>query len=256
MSEIEESDDVDKPDEVNNEGAETNEVDNELDKISQNYLMDDKSKVFNYNPDSEGKNHEKFRKSDSTEKKHDEGIESKTNWNELNNLPDEIDLGNDLNNSMNEMYKETEMYGREYGGNIAQNLNGDLDVRSESMVIGEKSKIDLEPLEKGDVGYFHTHPEGSPFSSTDISSTINSNEKLSVVHSGDNVYALTKTENTPNDVNPIVVSDEYDNLVAEKLEYGYDDYESMRLANIELADKYDMKFYEGKPNEKLDRVTI
>jgi len=237
MSEITETDDVDKLDKVN---SEKNEVDNELDKNYLEFISDNKSKVFNYDPGL----------------KYDKRIESKTNWNELNNLPDEIDFGNDLNNSMNEMYIETEMYGREYGGNIAKNLKGDLDVRPESMVIGEKSEINLNELEKGDVGWIHTHPEGTPFSDADFSSTINSNEKLSVLHSGDNVYALAKTKNTPNDLDPWGVSDEYDNLVADKVADGYSEYEAMRMANIELADKYDMKFYEGKPNEKLNRVTI
>lgn len=68
MSEIKDTDDVDKPDEVNSEGAETSEVDKELDNHYNEYIEKDKSKEFKFkdgenikinciNERLEGKNH-------------------------------------------------------------------------------------------------------------------------------------------------------------------------------------------------------
>jgi len=68
MSEIKDTDDVDKPDEVNGEGANTSEVDKELDNHYKEYIEKDKSKEFKFkdseirkihcrNEELEGKKH-------------------------------------------------------------------------------------------------------------------------------------------------------------------------------------------------------
>ena len=70
---------------------------------------------------------------------------------------------------------------------------------------------ELGPLSKGGdsniqfIGTFHTHPHEdgttTAFSDQDIASALETQEKISLVRSGDETYALARTDLTPETVN-------------------------------------------------------
>ncbi|MCK5644960.1 MAG: HNH endonuclease [Gammaproteobacteria bacterium] len=96
MSEIKDTDDVDKLDEVNSEDAETSEVDKELDDYHDEYIEKDKSKVFNYNPDlykEEDYNKEKLNVSNESKLFKNEDY-SKEKLNVLNEVTEKVECRN------------------------------------------------------------------------------------------------------------------------------------------------------------------
>ena len=181
--------------------------------------------------------------------------EHKINWNETNNeSPDKLDLGDRVNNQMNELYEKTEADGNERAGTFVSDSNGDLEIDPNRIVTGDHNSVIPDYGKPEDIGTVHTHPEGSPPSDVDISSAINSGEKLSVVDAGDTVYALKSTENTAKEVDTLGVNLDYYDKVAKHLDDGHTWEEAQRYANIELADAYGLDFYEGKPNGELNRI--
>jgi proteasome lid subunit RPN8/RPN11 len=121
-------------------------------------------------------------------------------------LPAQIDL-TDISDTVNALWKKSICYIErvqvvEYAATIVLNLEGRLCLRN--IVSGDSTSVNPTlAVSAGEifVGTFHTHPyesglTGMAFSGADIASAINANEAISVVQSGDVLFALVRTEKT------------------------------------------------------------
>jgi len=101
------------------------------------------------------------------------------------------------------------------------------------------------------VGTFHTHPyeEGTTaaFSDQDITSALETEEEISLVRSGDETYALTRTDLTPETVDPDEVREAFDQEILKHMDdpsISFSD--AVYIANIEMCRRYGLAFYRGK----------
>jgi proteasome lid subunit RPN8/RPN11 len=106
-------------------------------------------------------------------------------------------------------------------------------------------------LEEGQqfVGTFHTHPYvtgwlGIPFSEADIASTLVRKENIAIIHSGTQIYAMVRTERTPEIVEWQVVANQ-----ARELFKNYSRICSFSGTvfnmNIGMFEQYNLGFYSG-----------
>lgn len=99
------------------------------------------------------------------------------------------------------------------------------------------------------VGTFHTHPYvqgwlGIPFSDADIASSLVHKENVAVIHSGNHIYALVRTEMTPQFVDWQIVTNQ-----AQELFKTYSRFCSFPGTvfnmNIGMCERYNFGFYSG-----------
>ena len=99
------------------------------------------------------------------------------------------------------------------------------------------------------VGTFHTHPYvtgwlGIPFSEADFASTLVHKENIAVIHSGNHIYALVRTEMTPQFVDWQIVANQ-----AQELFKTYSRFcsfpGSVFNMNIGMCERYNIGFYSG-----------
>ncbi|MFQ5854437.1 MAG: hypothetical protein ACE5LU_02170 [Anaerolineae bacterium] len=110
------------------------------------------------------------------------------------------------------------------------------------------------------VGTFHTHPyeDGTTaaFSGQDIAASLAHRERISLVRSGDDVFALVRTDKTLEKVNTSRVNREFGEEVRKHLDKtGVSFSEAVYLANIELCSKHGLAFYRGRGG-KLKEVYV
>lgn len=147
-------------------------------------------------------------------------------------LPERIDLGEELNTAMNGLWERSiseidKGIVTEWGGTLVLSEEGSLELVN--ITPGDANGISLiheVPSGALFVGTFHTHPyesglTGMAFSGADIANAINKGESLILVQSGDLVFAVVRTEKTPEQVDWSAVNKELDalyrNYVAEGL---------------------------------------
>lgn len=127
--------------------------------------------------------------------------------------------------------------------------------------IVEGADAEVEPnyqLAKGQqlVGTFHTHPYvtgmmGVPFSGIDIASVIADEENISILHSGNRIFALARTEATPRAVNAQAVVERAKTLVRIYLRtLSFPD--AALQMNTVLCEQYNLGFYWGESGKKLN----
>ena len=108
------------------------------------------------------------------------------------------------------------------------------------------------------VGTFHTHPyeDGTTaaFSGQDIAYALEHKDPLTLVRSGDEVFALMRTNKTAREVDASKVKQEFEQVLAEYMDNPAVSFsEAVYLANIELCRRYGLAFYRGK-GESLKEV--
>lgn len=101
------------------------------------------------------------------------------------------------------------------------------------------------------VGTFHTHPyeDGTTtaFSDQDIAAALETQEKIGLVRSGDETYALTRTDLTPEAIDADEVREAFDQEVLRHMDDPNISFsEAVYLANIETCRRYGLAFYKGK----------
>jgi len=112
-------------------------------------------------------------------------------------------------------------------------------------------------LEKGQqfVGTFHTHPYvtgwlGIPFSEADFASTLVQKEKLAILHSGTHIFALARTEMTPEFVEwKAVVNKAFE--LSQKYRRFCSFPGTVFNMNIGMCENYNFGFYSGEVTGQL-----
>jgi len=110
------------------------------------------------------------------------------------------------------------------------------------------------------IGTFHTHPyesglTGIAFSGGDIASAINEEEWISIVQSGDDVFALIRTDKTSTSVDPIFVARQVDSLyLSGQVLAGLSPPDALWVANLQVCAVYGLAFYAGKIDGKLEVI--
>jgi len=148
----------------------------------------------------------------------------------------------------------------EWGATIILGMDGRL--RLVHIVEGDaRSVVPRFKVKEGEefVGTFHTHPYedgtvGMAFSGIDIACTINDSERLSIVQSGGDLFALVRTERTPNRVERCRLEEEMDEAYRGYVRMGLADQEALLAANLDACVKYGLAFYWGKAFQNLQMV--
>ncbi len=101
------------------------------------------------------------------------------------------------------------------------------------------------------VGTFHTHPhEGgivTAFSDQDIASALETQENVSLVRSGDDTYALVRTDLTPEAVDANELREAFDQEMLRHMDDPNVSFsEAVYLTNIEMCRRYGLAFCKGK----------
>ncbi|MFQ5854429.1 MAG: hypothetical protein ACE5LU_02130 [Anaerolineae bacterium] len=108
-------------------------------------------------------------------------------------------------------------------------------------------------------GTFHTHPyedgtTGMPFSGTDIASALASGENLSIVQSGDEVFALIRTEKTQSLEELAALIEEFNSAYTSYFNAGLSEQDAGIAANLDMCAKYGLAFYRGHASGELRKV--
>jgi hypothetical protein len=92
------------------------------------------------------------------------------------------------------------------------------------------------------------------FSDADIASAIEFGEWISLVQSGDDVFALIRTEKTLDSVVPSVLEADFDHFFDVALRAGLSEREASWAANIGVCRLYGLAFYAGQINGNLEVI--
>jgi len=193
--------------------------------------------------------------------------------------PEELHLPREISQKIDKMWEKSiqkraigESRVREYGA-VLVNKNGEIKIEHE--VKGHDGYVELELPNDLDslFGFVHTHPyEGGltemSFSGADIASFLTfEHVPITLVQSGDTVFALVKSDATPN------ISNNDHSIIKSEINSAYElylskfakhrsnselffsDYQNAALAaNLDACDKYNLVLYVGKSRNALRRV--
>jgi hypothetical protein len=107
------------------------------------------------------------------------------------------------------------------------------------------------------IGTFHTHPyerglTGMAFSGEDIASAINEEEWISLAQSGDEVFALIRTDKTVPFVDSHAVASQLSHLYNAFLNTDLSPQSALRIANLQICSTYGLAFYAGQIGKPLE----
>jgi hypothetical protein len=178
--------------------------------------------------------------------------------------PDRIDLS-DCHTIMNDLWEKSvrdiargEV--KEHGGTLILDKNGKLTIIN--LVEGSSREIDLN-LRVGEgetfVGVFHTHPHasgltGMAFSGPDMVLAIYHRCPVTLVQSGDHVFALVRTEKTVSSVERSELIGELEALYRAGIRDKMSRQEALLVANLNLCAKYGLAFYWSRAFDVLKGV--
>lgn len=136
----------------------------------------------------------------------------------------------------------------EYGATLVKGQDGELKLVNPAKGTSNCVVLNLDVAEGEEfVGTFHTHPHKTAFSDQDFFSVIESQEKVSLVRSGDETYALVRTDLTSSKVDADKVREAYDQEVLRCMmdDPGVSWSGAIYRANIEMCRRYGLAFYRG-----------
>lgn len=168
-------------------------------------------------------------------------------------LPEQIELGLSVAQEMDTLWQKSVQdvdkgVVKEHAATLVKGQEGEL--KLVNPVEGTENSITLNlDIAEGEefVGTFHTHPHETAFSGQDIASALEDQEKISLVRSGDETYALVRTDKTPQEVDADEVREAFDQEVFKHSKGPNVSWsEAIYLANIEMCRRYGLAFYHGK----------
>lgn len=180
------------------------------------------------------------------------------------NLPKELDLTS-LCGDIERLWQSSvvdEAFGvvTEYAATIVLKADGTIalknEVRGDSF--GVMPVLCVEASETF-VGTFHTHPRTDglipmPFSADDIVSAIIFGEKISVMRSGNTVFALVRTEKTAATADVSEAKTEFTSVVLNLRHRAVSILDAIWVANRVLCMKYGLALYAGAAGQPLKEV--
>jgi hypothetical protein len=172
-------------------------------------------------------------------------------------LPEQLELGEQVTQQMDALWQKSvrdidKGVVNEYGAILVKGQDGEL--KLVNLVEGEEDRVrpDREVAEDEKLlGTFHTHPyrEGYTrvaFSGQDIAYAINTHDSITVVQSGEDVFALIPTDKTPDVVDPDVLKKGFRESLGQHAEGGMTFPEAMYAANLDICEKYGIALYRGR----------
>jgi len=172
-------------------------------------------------------------------------------------LPKQFELGRQVAQQMDTLWQESVQdidkgVVNEYGATLVRGQDGEL--KLVNPVEGTSNSVvpNLDIAEDEEfVGTFHTHPHmrgiAMAFSDQDIASALESQERVSLVRSGDDTYALVRTDLTPEAVDANELREAFDQEMLSHLDNpNLSPSEAVYLTNIEMCRRYGLAFYKGK----------
>jgi hypothetical protein len=140
----------------------------------------------------------------------------------------------------------------EYAATLVRNIEGK--ARLAYPVVGTAGNVEPNydvAQDETFIGTFHTHPyenslTGIAFSGGDIASAINETEWISLVQSGDDVFALIRTDKTVPSVDSNIVVNQVNDLYEDLLNIRLSHQSALRIANLQICATYGLAFYAGK----------
>lgn len=180
-------------------------------------------------------------------------------------LPSQLHLPPALWQQMNDLWQRSiaeieRGVVQEWGGALILDPHGRLQLVRP--VAGTQGQVRIVPgsVRGAVVGSFHTHPypdgtTGIGFSARDIADTINGGEKLSLLQSGLEVFALLRTEYVPTRVDLLHLQDQHDRLLQYYVfQENMDITRAVRYANAALCEPYGLAYYYGVAFDELEEV--
>ncbi len=115
------------------------------------------------------------------------------------------------------------------------------------------------PSDSTFVGSFHTHPDrhghtGIGFSGADFADAVNQGERISLVQSGQDVFMLLRTENTPLTVNVDELRRRMNALFAQAYQVRRSVIAASLIANRSISQDLALAFYYGRMSGQLVEV--
>jgi hypothetical protein len=171
------------------------------------------------------------------------------------NIPDENHLPKQMNDSMQNSYKNSFPEGKsqEHGGTLVKDKQGRIKVVNESAgtsgTFTPNRSVDADDII---FGTYHTHPydkseggyKGVSFSGGDIAYANHYKEQI-YVDAGSKQFMVMPTNKTPN-VDAATLNNEWNSEFQKMLADGNDLPEASAIATKKVTKKYGMAYYEGK----------
>jgi len=168
-------------------------------------------------------------------------------------LPEELELGEQVAQQMDALWQKSvrdidKDVVNEYGATLVKGQDG---LKLVNPVKGTSNSVmlNLDIAEDEEfVGTFHTHPHRTAFSDQDFFSALESQEKISLLRSGDETYALVRTDLTSRKVDADKVREAFDQEVLRCMmdDPGVSWSGAIYRANIEMCRRHGLAFYRGK----------
>jgi len=179
-------------------------------------------------------------------------------------LPSQLHLPEELWQQMDELWQRSiadidRGVVREWGGVLILDPQGHLRLANVVGGSAERLVIRYDVPEGTVVGSFHTHPyadgtTGVGFSGQDIADMLNTGERLSLLQSGREIFALLRTEKTPDGVDALHLRALHMALYEEYRRRGLSVQRAVHYANVELCEYLWLAFYTGLAGRPLEEV--
>ncbi len=172
-------------------------------------------------------------------------------------VPEQLELGEEVAQEMDTLWQKSVQdidkgVVKEHAATLVKGQEGELKLVNPVEGTSNSVTPDLDIAEDEEfVGTFHTHPykEGTTtaFSGQDIASALETQEEISLVRSGDETYALARTDLTPEVLDADEVREAFDQEMLRHMDDPNVSFsEAVYLANIETCRRYGLAFYKGK----------
>ena len=172
-------------------------------------------------------------------------------------MPKQLELGEQVAQQMDTLWQKSVQdidkgVVKEHAATLVEGREGDLKLVNPVEGTSNSVMPNLNIAEDEEfVGTFHTHPHArgitTAFSDQDIASALEMQEKVSLVRSGDDTYALVQTDLTPEEVDTDELREAFDQEMLRHLDDpNVSPSEAVYLANIEMCRRYGLAFYKGK----------
>jgi len=183
---------------------------------------------------------------------------------ESGDLPTEIDLEsfvNDMSKLWERSIRDIDR-GRVTEWGAVLSLDSKRNLRLVNEVEGDSNGVMISSAVEEDctfIGTFHTHPyedgtTGMAFTGADIASMINSGERIAIVQSGEYVFALLRTPETPPSVDRLTLVSWFNTMWRRHFADMMSKQEATLATNLDMCAEYGLAFYYGRVFENLRKV--